>query len=77
MRNAEDKLMSQRHQTDHDHEVWLRCFTAAIAAALPAREAMTDPTVLVEWCGKIADAALEVERQRRHESGYQALAPRV
>jgi len=67
------------HDNDHDHEVWMRCFTAAIAGAFPAQEASAsqiiaeetpNPVVLVEWCGKIADAALGVERQRRHNPEY-------
>jgi hypothetical protein len=67
--------MTMTRHNDQDHEVWMRCFTAAIAGVFPAREAQTrpDPAVLVEWCGKIADAALEVERQRRRNPDFQAV----
>ena len=69
------------HNTN-DHEVWMRCFTAAIAAVLGAREAADDSDLesIVKYCGHIADAALDEERTRRPEpprSGYQTLKPDV
>jgi hypothetical protein len=74
MRNAEDKLMSQRHQTDHDHEVWLRCFTAAIAAALPAREAMTRGMVRQDRRRGARSRAAETPRIRLSGIGTQGLS---
>jgi len=65
--NQEDMTMT--HDNDHDHEVWMRCFTAAIAGVFPA-QTQADPVAIVEWCGKIAHAALEVERQRRRNPEY-------
>jgi hypothetical protein len=67
---------------NNDHEVWMRCFTAAIAAVLGAREAADDSDLesIVKYCGHIADAALDEERTRRPEpprSGYQTLKPDV
>jgi hypothetical protein len=67
------------HNND-DHEVWMRCFTAAIAAVLGAREAADDSDLeaIVKYCGRIADEALDEERTRRPEpprSGYQTLKP--
>ena len=61
--------MTITHDNDHDHEVWMRCFTAAIAGVFPAHT-QADPEAIVEWCGKIADSALGVERQLRHNPEY-------
>ena len=66
----------------NDHEVWMRCFTAAIAAVLGAREAADDSDLeaIVKYCGRIADEALDEERARRPEPprfGYQTLKPDV
>ena len=66
--------------SNNDHEVWMRCFTAAIPAVLGVREAAdeSDLEAIVKYCGHIADTALDEERTRRPEpprSGYQTLAP--
>jgi hypothetical protein len=63
---AEQQSSTNTHD-EHDNEVWLRCFTAAITGVFPGRESQSrsDPAVVVKWCGVIADAALNEERRRR------------
>jgi hypothetical protein len=62
---AEQQSSTNTHD-EHDNEVWLRCFTAAITGVFPGRESQSrsDPAVVVKWCGVIADAALKEERRR-------------
>jgi hypothetical protein len=66
--------MTMTHDNDHDHEVWVRCFTAAIAGAFSAgnMQRQAHPTNFIEWCGEIADGALEEERKRRRNPEHQA-----
>lgn len=58
-----------KHDSDFDHAVWIRCFTAAIsgrlAPSVPALQVAQDAAA-------IADAALEEERRRRKEQGPSA-----
>ena len=66
--------------SSNDHEVWMRCFIAAIPAVLGAREAAdeSDLVAILKYCAYVADTALDEERTRRPEpprSGYQTLKP--
>jgi len=53
-----------RHESDTEHDVWVKCFLAAIAGqamrSAPALQVALDAAA-------IADAALEQERARRWE----------
>ena len=63
---AEEQTV-KRHDDDLDHEVWLRCFTAALQGVFAGRasQARGNPETLMRWCATIADAALDEERRRR------------
>jgi hypothetical protein len=55
-----------RHETVHDHDIWIRLFAAAIGGEVSRHPgASIDPATLAKTCGAIADAALKEERQRR------------
>lgn len=60
---------AQRHQTDEDHEVWMRCFTAVLSNALTA-DVGQGPEEVADLCADIADAALEEERKRRRHPSH-------
>ncbi len=53
------------HDDDRDHDVWLRCFTAALAGPTTTGPHGHRPNDIAEVCGQIADAALDEERKRR------------
>jgi hypothetical protein len=64
-----------KHDNAGDHEIWMRCFTAALAGSLAAGNTLADannPEGMAHRCGRFADAALNVERERRMP-GHQAL----
>jgi|RhiMetdeSRZDD1v2_1073273.scaffolds.fasta_scaffold04904_14 hypothetical protein len=58
--------MTMKHDSDTDHEVWLRCFTAALGGLIGEHQVHTSEDV-AEICAKIADAALKEERKRRRD----------
>ena len=63
-------LMSEtnRHESDTDHELWMRCFTAALNGVTAAQLGTPPkPQDCARMCGEIADAALEEERRRRRD----------
>jgi hypothetical protein len=57
--------MTMMHDDDRDHDVWLRCFTAALAGSTTAGQHGNKAKDVAEMCGQIADAALDEERKRR------------
>jgi hypothetical protein len=69
--------MTMKHESDSDHEVWLRCFTAALAGPTGGHQVHTAEDV-AEMCARIADAALREEhkrrRDRRRDHQYQMVA---
>ena len=71
MSEEDTRMRSERgrHQNEHDHEVWLRCFAAAITGVLSGNFAEASiPEAVVQRCALIADAGLDEERRRRSAS---------
>lgn len=64
--------MNMKHENDNDHEIWIRCFTAAIGGPLShgAGDHHPRPMDVMAYCAQMADAALVEERQRRREATY-------
>ncbi len=64
------KPMTTKHD-DRDHDIWMRCFTAAITGLLAGSQgAEPRPEYLVSVCCGIADEALQEESRRRRESKH-------
>ena len=58
---------TKQHENDGDHEVWIRCFTAALTGAVASgkvRAEANKPHHIAKSCAEFADAALIEERQR-------------
>ena len=50
---------------DTDHEIWLKCFTAALGGTLSRYPQSLEPPNVVSQCGELADLALKEEQKRR------------
>jgi hypothetical protein len=65
-----------KHESDNDHQVWFRCFTAAIMGVTSAQLGTPEkPEGIARLCAAVADAALNEERRRRNEPECRTLKP--
>ena len=59
---------TNKHESGNDHQVWFRCFTAAIMGVTSAQLGTPEkPEGIARLCAAVADAALNEERRRRNE----------
>jgi hypothetical protein len=59
--------MAETTMRPEDEELWVRCFTAALAG-MAARGGQPQPEEIARVCGEIADGALSEIRRRRESS---------